>query len=199
MVVVVCLGIGVRGQIKASAELRTDAEAYSVYSAVFRALSDAHKDSKRLIIIAESSVFPSSTVPGSDKVRVCMTPAPGDEAERNPVIEAYQTANKGVGLLEARLDIALPYEIVPRSLVSSIIRGRDLDDGWKTFYAKYPDSGGYFEVSRIGFNADRTLALVYAGNYCGSLCGRGSYYFYGKVNGKWVPLPWRGNGCSWVS
>jgi hypothetical protein len=36
---------------------------------------------------------------------------------------------------------------------------------------RYPDTSGLTELSRVGFNWDRTEALVYIYHYCGSICG----------------------------
>ena len=42
----------------------------------------------------------------------------------------------------------------------SIFRDRD---GWKSFYKTFPESGGIFYLSRVGFSIDGTRALVHVG------------------------------------
>jgi hypothetical protein len=56
-----------------------------------------------------------------------------------------------------------------------------------------------FEVSAVGFNNERTRALVYVGHHCGNLCGGGTYHLMVKMNGKWEPdREFRGEiSCSW--
>lgn len=43
-------------------------------------------------------------------------------------------------------------------------------------------------LSRPGFNADRTQALVYLGVACHAQCSWFGYLLFGKVNGEWTPL-----------
>ena len=54
-------------------------------------------------------------------------------------------------------------------------------------------------MSAVGFNVDKTLALVYVGHSCGGLCGGGSYHLLKKAGEKWVESPWKGVSCSWAS
>ena len=57
---------------------------------------------------------------------------------------------------------------------------------WENFYKKFPDSQGYMMLSRVGFNSDRTKALVYVTNICGRLCGIGCYFLLHKEYGDWI-------------
>ena len=69
-------------------------------------------------------------------------------------------------------------------------------DGWNKFNKKYPGANGIITLSRVGFNKEKTQALVYVGISCGGLCGGGSFMFLEKRNGKWSI---RGNRNLWVS
>jgi hypothetical protein len=52
--------------------------------------------------------------------------------------------------------------------------------------------------SAVGFNEDRTVAVVYAIYWCGPLCGRATYYILDKRNGRWANV--RGlSRCGWIS
>jgi hypothetical protein len=73
------------------------------------------------------------------------------------------------------------------------------DENWDEFYKQYPDSGGFVDLSAVGFNADKTVAIVSKGRWCGSLCGEGAYQVLQKIDGNWIPLKWSGELCSWVS
>jgi len=55
---------------------------------------------------------------------------------------------------------------------SDAIRALLKSDGWDGFYKRFQDSGGFIIVSAVGFNADKTQAIVYSGSSCGMLCGR---------------------------
>lgn len=53
------------------------------------------------------------------------------------------------------------------------------------FDARFPNNFGYFVVSHVGLNLDKTEALLYVDHLCSGLCGGGSYFLMHKVNGAW--------------
>jgi hypothetical protein len=57
--------------------------------------------------------------------------------------------------------------------------------GWREFYSRYPDAQGILTLSRVGFNADMSRALVYVGHSCDSLFGVGYYLILVKKDGEW--------------
>jgi hypothetical protein len=52
--------------------------------------------------------------------------------------------------------------------------------------------------SAVGFNKDRTVAVVYATYWCGPLCGRGTYYMLDKRDGEWINVR-QISHCGWIS
>ncbi len=63
----------------------------------------------------------------------------------------------------------------------------------------YHDINVVFAVSEVGFNRDRTRAIVYIGHTCGGMCGEGTYHLLVKRQGKWRRDPdYRGTSCAWV-
>ena len=60
--------------------------------------------------------------------------------------------------------------------------------GWEPFHKKYPTAPGITLVSRPGFNAERSRALVYIGTSCDMLCGDGVLILLGKDGGQWRVL-----------
>jgi hypothetical protein len=66
--------------------------------------------------------------------------------------------------------------------------------GMEAFQKLYPKSPGFMNISRIGFNSDRTQALLYIGFVCGGLCGEGHIFLLVKENGTWkirhVAMTW---------
>jgi hypothetical protein len=75
-----------------------------------------------------------------------------------------------------------------------IIAGKEIRDsfsksigkGWEEFYKKYPNSAGYWQFSRPGFNSARDTAWLYVVHACGGLCGTGHLYLLSKENGHWT-------------
>jgi hypothetical protein len=58
-------------------------------------------------------------------------------------------------------------------------------DGWSAFAQENKDIREYMRVSRVGFNARHSLAVVYAELSCGVLCGGGGYFVFSRHEGKW--------------
>ena len=54
-------------------------------------------------------------------------------------------------------------------------------------------------LDSVAFNADKTIAVVYMGHSCGSLCGGGTFYVLEKKDGIWKNMRWRGTSCAWAS
>jgi len=71
--------------------------------------------------------------------------------------------------------------------------------GWSDFEREHPDSVGWIELSAVGFNHDKTVAIVYIGHHCGRLCGGGGFRVLRKAEGKWKGLTWKGGSCAWAS
>jgi len=75
-----------------------------------------------------------------------------------------------------------------------IIAGKEIQDlfsksvgkGWEEFYKKYPNSSGYWQFSRPGFNPAHDTAWFYVVHACGGLCGTGHLYLLSKENGQWT-------------
>jgi hypothetical protein len=59
----------------------------------------------------------------------------------------------------------------------------------------FPQSAGFFVFSTVGFNAERTEALLHVDYFCG-LCGGGSYVLLRKHNGRWAVAE---EASTWVS
>ena len=70
--------------------------------------------------------------------------------------------------------------------------------GTKTsdFEARFPNNLGYFVVSHVGLNLNKTEALLYIDHFCGGLCGGGDYVLMRKVNGVWHVVE---RHMTWVS
>lgn len=176
-----------------SAKPYDDRDAYEVYGAIIGdewPISAAK--ATRLVLQAETTTFP-----GFGENKLCLKPAPGDEPTLGPLLTSYTKANEKPRVLQKNFKLDIPYELVSRSELDKIFAPNS--DGWKPFNTKYPNSGGFIHMSAVGYNADKTLALVYMGHWCGGLCGGGTHHLLEKRAGNWVEIPWRGETCSWAS
>jgi hypothetical protein len=62
---------------------------------------------------------------------------------------------------------------------------QDNFSGWENLYKRYPEATGIIRVSAIGFNPERTQALVYVERGCGATCGQGGYVLLSKEGKVW--------------
>jgi hypothetical protein len=123
---------------------------------------------------------------------MCLRPEKESEIIIGAAISSYVKLNEGAWPLQRKFNINMPYELLTTDGIRSV-------GGWEDFYKRYPDSGGWIELSAVGFNADKTVAVVYIGHHCGGLCGGGMFHVLEKKEGKWIPLEWRGERCAWAS
>ena len=151
-------------------------EAYEVYSAILPSeWTWREAKARKLVIRSDTRTYD-----------MCLVPEKEYEEMIGPAISDYVRQNQKTWILQKNLSIEKPYEIIRWDEIEPMFE-QGLE-GWKTFYEKYPDSGGWIELSAVGFNADKTVAVVYVGHSCGGLCGGGGFQVLQKRDGKWVPL-----------
>jgi hypothetical protein len=167
-----------------------DPEAYAVYSALLEGAK-----AKRLVIQTETADYPMMGGRESDN---CLAPSKGKENIYAPIIAAYRTVNKQKWQLQRKFEIKTPYELAPNTIIDGFFK-KGVEGGWKEFYKQYPNSDGFTQLSAVGFNADKTIAIVYLSNSCGGLCGFGTYHVLHKKDGKWTEILGEINSCAWVS
>jgi hypothetical protein len=166
-----------------------DKEAYEVYSTILPTEWPVRAaKAKSLVIQTENRAY-----------RMCLNPE-GESAQAvGPAIAAYNELSKKTWLLQRSFELEIPYQLVAAVDLEAFFKSDLKRGGWPGFYQQYPDSGGYIELSAVGFNDDKTVAVLYIGHHCGMLCGGGQFHVLQKKDGKWQPLKWQGTSCSWVS
>jgi hypothetical protein len=162
-----------------------DGEAYEIYSAIIPSeWPSSVAKAKTLVIRRETRGY-----------QMCLNPEGESQGRLAPAISDYVKRNEKPMLLQNSFSLDLPYHLLTADELKTIF-----DAGsWKEFYKQYPDSGGVIELSAVGFNKDKTVAVVYMGHSCGGLCGGGGFHVLQKKDGKWVPLAWKGMSCGWES
>lgn len=161
-----------------------DTDAYGVYVAIIPSewpLRDA--DAKQLVIRRETRSF-----------QMCLKPDTEIQARVGLAIADHIRQNEKKWLLQPRFSFAIPYQFFEGPFDDILKRG-----GWDEYYRQYPESGGLIELSAVGFNVDKTVAVVYMGHSCGDLCGGGTFHVLEKVDGKWKPIEWKGGSCAWAA
>jgi hypothetical protein len=163
-------------------------EAYEVYSAILPdewAVSIA--GAKRLVIREETTTY-----------KMCLEPEAGFARVVAPAIASYTEVNRKTWSLQRNFHIDLPYLLAAAAGLTNLFNIRGVD-GWKEFYKNHPDSGGWIALSAVGFNDDKTVAVVYHAHHCGNLCGGGGFTVLQKKDGKWRPFEFKGAACAWAS
>jgi len=161
-----------------------DADAYEVYSATLP-MDSSYQDSKAVLILQR--VPPSEWPIGSP--REALHGDPEFNKTFAPIFDSFDKANQESRSLEHHFSIPKPYKLLNKDEIDVTFRRRApnaLDDGWGGFREVFPESRGYIILSGVGFNADRTLALVYVEHRCGGLCAAARYYILEKRKGHWA-------------
>jgi hypothetical protein len=162
-----------------------DADAYDVYSAALP-MDRWYWDSSKTLLILQT-IPPSEWPIGSPRGAL-----QGDlEFQKSfaAIFDSFDKANQKLMVLEHHFSIPKPYRLITKREIETAFRRRApnaVDDGWEGFRAAFPDCSGYLVLSGVGFNPDKTMALVYVGHSCGGLCAQERYYILRKRDGHWV-------------
>ena len=95
----------------------------------------------------------------------------------------YLARNDRAYPLSAEMEIGVNYVFLDDREMGDIFD--DSVNGWEEFYRRYPDLPGITTLSRVGFNRERTEALVYMGAQFHYLAGAGNLYRLEKQDGVW--------------
>lgn len=104
--------------------------------------------------------------------------------------------NKTQYALENKFSVKLPCILInseeeSKVLHSAPISRADKDyvekvrSSWHQFYEEYPGAQGILTISRVGFNSDKSEAMVYIANNASLMLGSGELFFLTRKNGPW--------------
>ena len=85
---------------------------------------------------------------------------------------------------------------LPSGARAVFVNATDLGRKPADFEARFPNNLGYFIVSPVGLNLNKSEALLYIDHFCSGLCGGGTYVLMRKANGVWRVVDQYG---TWVS
>jgi hypothetical protein len=110
------------------------------------------------------------------------------------LFETLVANNREVAELEVRFDIA-PRQVLllTRAELSAAFTPEGQDESqatWQEFYKQYPNSGGYIQFSKVGFDRRGTEALVAFGHYFGNLGADGGFIHLKREGDVWVLKKW---------
>jgi len=165
---------------------RVSEEEYAVFDAVIERLY-IQRRSASLIVISKETEAGAQPQPGKGPIIGVAGPEEMESAMKliTELTPAYQAINREPAKLKDLFDLSVDYVLVSKKKAL----GRLAKDHEQTtqFSKAYPGSEavGLVGLSRAGFNADHTLALMYAVHWCGAGCGDGMFVVLGKENNQW--------------
>lgn len=163
-----------------------DDEEYAVYSALIQSL---YASGVKVLVIDN---FVSGCVPvgnnaeGERSWQQSLDKLPSKLPKLSAkTIADFKSKSRTCRNLEAKLTLPAKYILISQTERRAIFSKADVNQSWQSFQQKYPGANGYINVSNIGFNEDRTQALVDTFRKCGDKCGGERMVLLTKVNGKW--------------
>jgi len=151
------------------------AEAYEVYAALLQ--GDWQGAQQKTVVISTTTKF----------WKACVNPATEKDSALKAALEQYNSVNKDTWKLQGKLSFGRQFDLISLDEIRSMFR-EGIGRGWERFGKRYPDSSGFVELSAVGFNEDKSVAVVYMGYYCGGLCGSGGVKFMKKKDGHWLHM-----------
>jgi hypothetical protein len=202
LLVPLLMGIALVLQVRPAAQTHPiieDPEANAVYAALLQNWKKRDPESTRDIRLFQETRQPISRCGEKGFV------ARGWE----PAVENFRQANAHRWLLKTGADLGMPYAMITPPALEEILRAVVQDPA--------PRRGGGYEpglrmlpvrytaLSAVGFNADRTFALVGEERHCNHLndagdtvlCMQGGITPWEKIGGQWVPSR-NADACGWI-
>jgi hypothetical protein len=101
------------------------------------------------------------------------------------LVASFTERNQESYPLKPDLDFGVEYQLLTQEEVDEL-HPLDKESGWKLLDEKYPNSYGFVYLSRVGFNADFSQALVYTESFHYDIPIQGGYYLMIKEEGRWI-------------
>ena len=171
-------GPGVSGH-RPYAEDGPDADEYAVYAALFAEKGDDKQGTQ--IVLQDVTVVNDRFAGRMDQRSLEKLFGP---ASTKDAIDDFVTKNRKSSVFTDQFKLNATIVLITDSDVKRLFHD-SIEGGWDLFHAKYPRATSINTLSRVGFNKDRTEALVYWTYSCGGLCGQGQYVLLGKRDGHW--------------
>ena len=160
----------------------TDPEALRIYAAVVPAFW-ATRSKDPIVLRRETEDVEAMTQ--------CRSFTPSADPDWIAVQKKFWEENARRRLLPQALPFTEPYRLIALSEIEKIDAALALK--YPGIYNQRPDSPPYVAVSAVGFNADKTKAMVYI-----RLRDRGEIRGLQRRDGRWATAP-DANGCVWIA
>ena len=144
-------------------------EEYAVYSAVLKKPRIVNGKRAQLLVIGADTAKP--TIDEVRSAAVCQKDAyPGEPAfhrapqllsdEMKPLVDDLLAKNRRAYSFIGRFSSSRPHTLISDSDLDVFFKDGPFL-GWELFYKKFPAAEGFRRLSRVGFDPEKKLALVY--------------------------------------
>jgi hypothetical protein len=160
-----------------------DGDAYAIYAILLASVKDS------LIVIQTETDSRLGATPENMGIK-------GDRSFYKvwgPVLKDYAEQYRDPKLLTRNFHIEVPYELVPKQEIWPFLKSERNSDAFQ------PSSRGYYWFSAVGFDHQKTHAIVQMNYLCGGFCGGGRPHFFLKKNGKWSEVTVNAEVMVWAS
>jgi|SRR5688572_3123042 len=183
---VISVGTVVIGQTRnvavQSLDSVTDAEALRVYAFVVPALW-ATRSKEPIVLRRETE--------NVEAMKQCRASAPSPDPDWIAVQKSFVQENARRKVLPQALPFNEPYRLIGLAEIEDLDVRLALK--YPGVYNERPDSPPYVAVSAVGFNSDKTKAMVYV-----RLRDRGMLQGLELRDGQWMTAP-KSSGCMWIA
>jgi hypothetical protein len=159
-------------------QLDRDIEESAVYESLLKS-SFVGDDIKQYLIIDQTQINPRRHA--EKDLADLQEEGILDEA----LVNDFLAVNQQPSPLEPILDMDLEYQLLTQEEVDEL-RPLDEASGWQLYYEKFHNAVGFIHLSRVGFNADLSQALVYYAQYHYDQPIRGGYHVLSRQDGRWL-------------
>jgi hypothetical protein len=158
-----------------------DSDEYSVYTSLLQQ-EFIGKGTKEIVVRKQTAIDNFS----NDESLTYLTESLPSLAKET--YEDFDSCNKKSTALTDKFNLKVKVNLVGEEIDRIFYESRQSnskEDGWEVFHKKYPTAGAIITLSRVGFNKDKSQALVFVAHSCGWLCGEGNYILLEKKDGVW--------------
>lgn len=150
------------GQESSTVQPYEDADAYKIYSLLLPQ-EESYAFAKDALMIQQKAI-------AQDISGACLKQA--DATRFKASIADYNRVQKKKWRFQPQFQIGKPYRVVGTEAISALP-------------ARPQSAVSHVRMSPVGFNRDKTQAVVFMESSCGGFCGSWRFHFLEKVHGEW--------------
>jgi len=174
----------------ASFQDEVGADEYGVYSALLR---QSYISAGDMQLVIENYTQDTSVYYGDDIAEHFRYLRGRLASLSHDTIDDFRRKNNGSQLLQRSFHLRIKYTLISKDRFEGFAGPDERMErsrvGWERFYREYPGVSGVLLLSRVGFNRNKSQALVFVmhirGNPSGRWWGDGSYLLLSTKNGLW--------------